>query len=103
MGFVAFIGPLAAIILLIILVNYIKPALKTITFHSEADLPDGNTRCVICYESYCEGCSIKFLPCDHHFHTECIDEWFNVRDSCPLCKKSINMLIDVIESNESLV
>lgn len=103
LGFIAFIGPLAAIVMLLILVNYIKPALKTITFHSESDLPDSNTRCVICYESYCEGCSVKFLPCEHHFHTECIDEWFNVRDSCPLCKKSINMLVDVIESNESLV
>lgn len=103
LGFLTFIGPLAAIVILLILVNYIKPTLKTIIFHSEEDLPDGNNRCVICYENYCDGCSVKFLPCDHHFHTECIDEWFNVRDSCPLCKKSINMLVDVIESNESIV
>lgn len=103
LGFIAFIGPLIAIVALLILVHYIKPTLKTISFKSVDDVPDGNTRCVICYENYSEGCTVKFLPCEHHFHSECIDEWLNVQDNCPLCKKSINMLIDVIESNENVV
>lgn len=103
MGFLAFIAPLLAIVLLLVLVTYIKPKLQTIIYRDENDIPDGNTRCVICYENYRNGASIKFLPCDHHFHSECIDEWFHVRDSCPLCKKSINILYDLIETTDSTV
>lgn len=103
LGFVTFIAPLLAIVLLLVLVTYIKPKLQTITYNSESDIPDGNTRCVICYENYRSGVQVKFLPCEHHFHCECIDEWFHVRDSCPLCKKSINILYDLIETTDSSV
>jgi len=103
LGFAAFIAPLLAIVLLLVLVTYIKPKLQTIIYRNEGDIPDGNTRCVICYENYRSGTNIKFLPCDHHFHSECIDEWFHVRDSCPLCKKSINILYDLIETTDNTV
>lgn len=98
-GFIMFIAPLVAIVILLLIVSYVKPTLKEITYHSEHDVPDGNLRCVICYENYEPGTIVKFLPCDHHFHRECIDEWFHVRDSCPLCKKSTNILYDLIESS----
>lgn len=103
LGFVSYILPLVAIVLLLILVSYIRPKLKTITFHQEADIHDGNCRCVICYENYIPGNLIKFLPCEHHFHSECVDEWLNIRDTCPLCKKSTSVLYDLIESAESPV
>ncbi|KAM0681279.1 hypothetical protein GINT2_000478 [Glugoides intestinalis] len=99
LGFIAFIAPFVAIVLLLVLMTYVKPKLKTITYQGESDISDDNTRCIICYESYRPGCKVKFLPCNHHFHSECIDEWFHVRDSCPLCKKSTNILYDLIESN----
>lgn len=103
LGFLTFIAPLLAIVLLLVLVTYIKPKLQTIIYRSDTDIPDGNNSCVICYESYRTGCQVKFLPCDHHFHSECIDEWFHVRDSCPLCKKSINILYDLIENTDNSV
>lgn len=103
LGFVSYILPLAAIVLLLILVSYVKPKLKTVIFHDDADVHDGNSRCVICYENYVPGSLIKFLPCDHHFHCECVDEWLNIRDTCPLCKKSTSILYDLIESSDSPV
>lgn len=103
LGFVMFIAPLVAIVLLLVIITYVKPKLREITYNQESDIPNGNIRCVICYENYREGTVVKFLPCDHHFHRECIDEWFHVRDSCPLCKKSVNILYDLIESNDSPV
>lgn len=102
LGFITFVAPLLAIVFLLIIVTYIKPKLQIINYRSEQDIPDGNTRCIICYEHYHEGNNIKFLPCDHHFHQECIDEWFNVRDCCPLCKKSINILYDLIEAENAV-
>ncbi|KAI4292253.1 hypothetical protein PAPHI01_1527 [Pancytospora philotis] len=102
-GFFSFIAPLLAIILLLLLVNYVRPKLKVIAYSSEDDIPDGNYTCTICFDDYVPGVKVKFLPCDHHFHAECIDEWFNVKDSCPLCKKHINLLYELVDDNEGEV
>lgn len=97
-GFFTFIAPLLAIILLLVLVSYVRPKLKVITYRNEHDLPDSNHTCTICFDEYHEGSKVKFLPCYHHFHAECIDEWFNVKDSCPLCKKHVNLLYDLVDT-----
>ncbi|KAI5147959.1 hypothetical protein ENBRE01_0019 [Enteropsectra breve] len=99
-GFFTFIAPLVAIVLLLVLVSYVRPKLKVIQYNSEADLPDDNKKCTICFDDYRPGNSVKFLPCDHHFHMECIDEWFNIKDSCPLCKKNVNLLYDLVDATD---
>ena len=100
LGFFTFLAPLLAIVLLLFLISYVKPKLKTINYNSVDELPDENDRCTICYDDYKLGNAVKILPCDHHFHCECIDEWFNVKDSCPLCKKSINLLYDLVDAED---
>ena len=57
------------------------------SLYKTIDPPDGE--CVICLDSYnndMECCSIK---CKHTFHKECINTWFNEKQSCPLCRESI--------------
>lgn len=100
-GFFMFVAPLLAIVLLLILVAYIRPKLKVITYNCEQDIDDDNYRCTICFDDYKIGNRIKFLPCNHHFHLECIDEWFNVKDSCPLCKKNVNLLYDLVDATDA--
>lgn len=102
-GFFTFIAPLLAIVLLLIILSYIRPKLKVINYKNPSDLPDSNNKCTICFDDYREGVGIKFLPCNHHFHEECIDEWFNIKDSCPLCKKHINLLYDLVDSSEPII
>jgi hypothetical protein len=49
-----------------------------------------NDSCVICLADFEQGNRIKVLPCNHGFHTECIDPWINDRsEHCPICKMSI--------------
>ncbi len=55
-------------------------------------LPDESQieRCAICVEDFNHGENLRWLPCDHCFHPECIDEWLTGHSSlCPLCKNSV--------------
>lgn len=41
--------------------------------------------CTICMEPYIAGQERKFLPCEHNFHSNCIDKWLaNSSMNCPL-------------------
>ncbi len=55
--------------------------------------------CAICLSDYEKGQGLRFLPCKHHFHAECVDKYlppslslfaspsssslFTLRSSCP--------------------
>ena len=45
--------------------------------------------CTVCMEDYCDGDSLRTLPCLHQFHANCIDEWLGYKSTCPVCKASI--------------
>ena len=41
--------------------------------------------CSICTEDFVKGEDVRLLPCNHHYHPECIDPWLlNVSGTCPL-------------------
>lgn len=42
--------------------------------------------CAICLEDYEEGEKLRRLPCNHLFHTHCVDQWFGGRKVCPVCR-----------------
>lgn len=42
--------------------------------------------CSICKHDYEVGEKVKSLPCEHLYHTECIDTWFKTNNSCPICR-----------------
>ncbi|KAG0242016.1 hypothetical protein BGW41_004999 [Actinomortierella wolfii] len=46
--------------------------------------------CAICLGDYQPKEPIRFLPCQHHFHLECVDQWLLTDKSCPLCKHDID-------------
>lgn len=51
-------------------------------------------KCVICLENFHNGDKLRILPCQHRFHTSCIDKWLSgsfsyddcVNAICPTCK-----------------
>jgi hypothetical protein len=46
--------------------------------------------CAVCQSDWEAGDEMRILPCDHKFHTSCIDQWLRKhKASCPLCKKDV--------------
>jgi hypothetical protein len=46
---------------------------------------DENLGCSICTEDFEKGQDLRVLPCNHKFHSECVDPWLlNVSGTCPL-------------------
>ncbi|KAK9122571.1 hypothetical protein Sjap_012173 [Stephania japonica] len=56
---------------------------------SEIFLPSEDSECCICLSRYVDGVELQSLPCNHHFHSECICKWLRINATCPLCKHNI--------------
>ncbi|XP_074309363.1 E3 ubiquitin-protein ligase At4g11680-like [Silene latifolia] len=48
-----------------------------------------DSQCSICLCSYDDGIELDVLPCDHHFHVTCIEEWLKINPTCPVCNYGI--------------
>ncbi|KAI5666095.1 hypothetical protein M9H77_15948 [Catharanthus roseus] len=56
----------------------------------EEELCQGNTDCAVCLGEFEDGEWVKHLPnCSHIFHVSCIDTWFQIHSSCPLCRSFV--------------
>lgn len=62
---------------------------QTFTSHSGHDNLD-DASCVICLCDYEENEIVRFLPCKHHFHKDCVDVWLRLDKACCLCKQDID-------------
>ncbi|XP_009788965.1 RING-H2 finger protein ATL60-like [Nicotiana sylvestris] len=69
------------------------------------EFKDGTLECTICLCDVTEGEKTRFLPkCNHGFHVDCIDMWFQCHSSCPLCRNAVSTTGDkTLESVESEV
>lgn len=49
-----------------------------------------NTQCSICRANFENGDIIrKICSCNHTFHQECVDKWFEDKDTCPVCRTKL--------------
>lgn len=52
---------------------------------------DNKTKCVICVDDMVLGDKATLLPCDHFFHGECVTPWLKVHNTCPVCRRSVEV------------
>jgi len=64
-------------------------ALQLVPFTSDLFREPG-AHCAVCLSEYELGNSLRRLPCGHHFHKQCADEWLRRSTKCPLCIQSID-------------
>lgn len=56
--------------------------------------------CVICMMDFVYGEPIRFLPCMHTYHLDCIDDWLMRSFTCPSCMEPVDAaLLSTYETN----
>ncbi|MCL7038338.1 hypothetical protein MKW94_002199 [Papaver nudicaule] len=51
-------------------------------------------KCAICIFDYEVGDMLRFLPCDHSFHTGCIGNWLvSHGTTCPYCRYNLQPIV----------
>lgn len=56
----------------------------------KADASDADNECYICLNHFEEGEDVRTLPCNHAFHSSCVDRWLlDVHHTCPCCRLDI--------------
>lgn len=45
--------------------------------------------CMVCLSTFANGDRVRMLPCNHVFHTQCVDEWLSRDLHCPLCRHDL--------------
>ncbi|GFY97262.1 RING/U-box superfamily protein [Actinidia rufa] len=54
------------------------------------DLEDG-LECAVCLSELAAGEKVRLLPkCNHGFHVDCIDMWFQSHSTCPICRNPVS-------------
>ena len=56
---------------------------------NKVNFSEENKSCTICMSAYEIEEEFMILPCLHRFHSECIKEWLNRKNTCPNCKDRI--------------
>nr|XP_010326655.1 RING-H2 finger protein ATL2-like [Solanum lycopersicum] len=74
-------------------------------FVYDAEFYNPPIECPVCLAEFENGETGRVLPkCNHCFHCECIDMWFQSHCNCPICRAPIQVkAIDVKESGEDEV
>ncbi|TKY61160.1 RING-H2 finger protein ATL3 [Spatholobus suberectus] len=63
-------------------------SLPVLVFEAK-DFKDG-LECAVCLSEVVEGEKARLLPkCNHGFHVDCIDMWFQSHSTCPLCRNPV--------------
>lgn len=66
-------------------------SIPIVDFNSQ-DFKDG-IECVVCLSELADGDKARVLPsCNHCFHTDCIESWFQSHSTCPVCRKIVGMV-----------
>lgn len=48
--------------------------------------------CAVCLSDFDENDTLRRLPCNHSFHSGCVDKWLKQNKVCPLCVQDVEVL-----------
>lgn len=50
-------------------------------------------RCAICMMEFASGEAVRFLPCMHYYHIQCVDDWLMRALTCPTCMERVDLAL----------
>ncbi|KAJ7096297.1 hypothetical protein C8R44DRAFT_812656 [Mycena epipterygia] len=63
----------------------------------------GRETCPICIVDFEQGDDLRVLPCNHSFHSSCVDPWLlDLSTACPLCRQDFIALENMISGGSEL-
>ncbi|XP_061170649.1 RING finger protein 145-like [Saccostrea echinata] len=60
--------------------------MNSLTTVNMAELHDHDDLCPICYQSMS---SAMVTPCGHFYHNMCLKKWLYIKNTCPLCNRTL--------------
>jgi len=45
-----------------------------------------NETCLICHNDYKYNSIVYILNCNHIYHKDCLDKWYEYKKTCPICR-----------------
>lgn len=72
----------------------VHPTIEQIAAGTQIEIVDADEEiCTICQDRMAAGSEARAIRvCDHRFHTECIDTWFQRSVICPTCRHDVRDL-----------
>jgi hypothetical protein len=69
----------------------VHPTIEQIAAGTQIEIVDADEEiCTICQDRMAAGSEARAIRvCDHRFHTECIDTWFQRSVICPTCRHDV--------------
>jgi len=70
----------------------VMASLERRVFRRDAESQSANVDaadCAICLLAFEEGDALRVLPCQHPFHSQCIDQWLGGHRTCPMCRVDV--------------
>lgn len=61
-----------------------------------------NSNCVICAEKIKKDDLISILMCNHHFHSNCILKWYELKKNCPICRCDVDYKNNIIDKLDEI-
>lgn len=56
---------------------------------TQDDTKENNVICAVCKDGISLGEKVTQLPCNHHYHGNCILPWLKIRNTCPVCRHEL--------------
>jgi len=58
--------------------------------------------CAICFNTMINNGATTKTPCRHKFHSACLNTWLNTNNTCPLCRRQVQVPVIVPQINQEL-
>ncbi|KAK0590311.1 hypothetical protein LWI29_035112 [Acer saccharum] len=63
----------------------VRERIPKFTLETTSMLPYQEPKCSVCQMEFTPGTLVASLPCNHTYHSDCIDEYMSQAARCPLC------------------